>query len=71
MEIGYLKFCRGPGLPCRSLHSKQATCIADLFSLPLTAVCKIWGLDVVRELEWADWAIRTPGSQVTLCGDIL
>jgi len=34
------------------LYSKQATCIADFFTLPLTAVCRIWGLHVVRELVW-------------------
>jgi hypothetical protein len=53
------------------LYSKQATCIADFFTWPLTAVCRIWGLDVVREFTWAGWAIRTPDSQVKLSGNIL
>jgi len=53
-----------------SLYSKQATSTADLFTSTLTDVCRIWGLDVVRELEWADWAIRTPGSQVKLHGNV-
>jgi hypothetical protein len=36
------------------LSSKRATCTADFFTSILTAVCRIWRLDVVRELARAD-----------------
>jgi hypothetical protein len=53
------------------LYSKQATCITDFFTSPLTAVCRILGLDMVRAFTWKDRAIRTPGSLVKLSGNIL
>jgi len=52
------------------LYSKHATCIANFFTSPFTTMCRIWGLYVVRELASADRAIRPPGSQVKLCGNI-
>ena len=53
------------------LYSKQATCIADFFTPTLAAVSRILGLDVVRELTQAEWAIRTPGPRVKLSGYML